>query len=230
MKRFILMVLIISLSLAALVVSIEFNSYNKGFYIKSYEKYEIPKITNKSLDELSSITDDIISYLKADGGDELLSPHFNEREVLHMRDVQNLFDIARLIKTVSLLLIGFSLYYFYRVKQYKLLGKFLSFGLFINHGVFGIIGLLASIDFNKYFNYFHLIFFDNDLWILNPNTDLMIQMLPEDFFMNMAFRILLSFFVLLAILQIVGYFLMKRGNVTYGKHSKKNEGIFYRKK
>ncbi|HLR21044.1 MAG TPA: TIGR01906 family membrane protein [Tissierellaceae bacterium] len=230
MKKIFSIILIISISLSCLAFSIELNSYNKDFYIKSYKKYEVPKITNKSIEDLSEITDDIISYLKNSGGDELLSKHFNEKEVLHMRDVQNLFNISRWVKIIGLIVSGMILYYFYRKKEYISLGKTLFIGLFINHILFGILAILASIDFNRYFTYFHLLFFSNDLWILNPKTDLMIQMLPEEFFMNIAFRIVLSFFILLAILQIVGYLFIKKGRDRNANHIKKNERLFYRKK
>lgn len=73
------------------------------------------------------------------------------------------------------------------------------------------------VDFNRYFTYFHLIFFNNDLWLLNPNTDLLIQMLPEEFFISIFIRIILFFLLNLAIIQIVGYILMKKGKDYNGR-------------
>ncbi len=49
---------------------------------------------------------------------------------------------------------------------------------------FAILAVLAGIistDFNKYFIIFHHIFFNNDLWMLNPDTDLLINIVPEPF-------------------------------------------------
>ena len=43
------------------------------------------------------------------------------------------------------------------------------------------LGALISMDFTKYFTYFHLIFFDNMDWYLNPKTDLLINIVPEVF-------------------------------------------------
>ena len=57
---------------------------------------------------------------------------------------------------------------------------------------FALIAALAAIistDFTKYFVIFHHIFFDNDLWILDPRTDLLINIVPEGFFMDTAARI-----------------------------------------
>ena len=41
--------------------------------------------------------------------------------------------------------------------------------------------------------FFHKIFFDNDLWILDPATDLLINIVPEPFFMDTAARIGVTF-------------------------------------
>ena len=52
-----------------------------------------------------------------------------------------------------------------------------------------VLGLVISTDFTKYFVIFHHIFFNNDLWMLNPDTDLLINIVPEPFFMDTAARI-----------------------------------------
>lgn len=220
MKRLLAIILIISISLSLLVLSIETSSYNKEYFIKSYEKYKIVEITEKSIEELSVITDDIILYLKGHGGDELLNPHFNEREVFHMRDVQDLFDLARAIKYAGLIIAIVILVYFLYKKEFLFIGKTLLYGPFITYILLIVLALLVSTDFNKYFTYFHLVFFTNDLWLLDPKTDLMIQMLPEPFFMGMAIRIVLSFFIYLSILQVVGYLYKRKGLGINEKNNK----------
>ena len=50
-----------------------------------------------------------------------------------------------------------------------------------------------SSNFTAAFNRFHEIFFDNDLWILDPATDLLINIVPEGFFVDTALRIGLLF-------------------------------------
>lgn len=210
MKKALGILLIISISLSFLVISIERNTYNKDYYLDSYKKYEIEEVTGKSMEELGSITDKLILYLKGKGGEELLKPHYNEREILHMIDVINLFNLARMIKYIGLSLSFIILFYFFNRREYNFLEKTLTLGLFSNHIVLILLAFLASTNFNKYFTYFHLIFFDNDLWILNPKTDLLIQMLPEQFFMGIALKILLSFLMYLTIIQILSYFTLDK--------------------
>lgn len=228
MKRLLAIVLIISICLVVLVLSIETSSYYKEYYLKSYEKNNVLEETGRSMDDLEVITQDIILYLKG-GGEELLDRHFNEKEVLHMKDVQVLFDLARTLKYLGLATsIAISTYLVYK-KERNFLGKTLIYGPFILYGLLLALGLIVSTDFNKYFTYFHHIFFTNDLWLLDPRTDLMIQMLPESFFIGMALRIMLSFFIYLSILQIVGYLYKRKGKDLNEKNSRKIKGNIAKK-
>lgn len=52
-----------------------------------------------------------------------------------------------------------------------------------------IFGIWAVIDFNSAFNLFHRMLFTNDLWLLNPETDLLIRICPSSMFANMGLRI-----------------------------------------
>lgn len=221
LKKFLAFILIISISLSLLVLSLEFNTYNKSYYLDSYEKYNVLETTGKSLEQLEVITEDIIEYLKGNGGNELLNPHFNEKEVLHMEDVVQLFDYARIIKYISITISILIIVYFILNKLYRFLAKTLSLGLFLNHAIIIFLIVLISTNFNKYFTIFHEIFFSNDLWILNPNTDLMIQMLPEPFFSTIGLRIGLFFLIFLAIIQIGAYLYIRKG-VKYGGKVRKN--------
>jgi len=211
LKRILLILLVISLSLVSLLIAVEINSFNKEHYIKNYKSYNQVEITGKSLEELMEITDDLFLYLKGKAGDEILEPNFNQREVLHMRDVQVLFKIGYILKYTTLILSIAIIAYFIKIGEKKLLGKYIFRGLFINWALLALLGILIYSDFNKYFTYFHYIFFTNDLWLLNPETDLLIQMLPEEFFYSMATSIGVSFFTIVAIIQGIGYLLSRKG-------------------
>lgn len=203
-------ILIISISLMLMAISIEQNSYNRSYYRESFKKYNVETISNKSMDDLLSIADNIIVYLKNTGGDELLTPYFNEREVLHMQDVQRLFKIVRYIKYIGgVLSICIGLYLF-KINGGLFLSRVLYSGLYWNYIILIVLLFFVYYDFDRYFTYFHLLLFNNNLWILNPDTDLMIQMLPEGFFIGMAIKIMLSFSIYLAIIQVLAYIYKRR--------------------
>lgn len=209
MKKLFLVLLLISLPLYIFLKGIEINVFNKNFYLKSYEKYNVEDVSEKTLKELGSITDDLFMYLKCKGDKELLKPYFNTREIKHMEDVKILFKRGYILKYISFLLSILIILISIKNKVWKM-AKGVFYGIFIWWGLIFLLLLLVLIDFNKYFTYFHTIFFRNDLWILDPNTDLLIQMLPEEFFIAIFIRILLLFFLVLAIIQISCYTIMKK--------------------
>lgn len=209
MKKLFLVLLLISLPLYIFLKGIEINVFNKNFYLKSYEKYNVEDVSEKTLKELGSITDDLFMYLKCKGDKELLKPYFNTREIKHMEDVKILFKRGYILKYISFLLSILIILISIKNKVWKM-AKGVFYGIFIWWGLIFLLLSLVLIDFNKYFTYFHTIFFRNDLWILDPNTDLLIQMLPEEFFIAIFIRILLLFFLVLAIIQISCYTIMKK--------------------
>ncbi len=212
MKRLINVILVISIFLILLVNSIELGAYNKQYYKWAFNKNDTEKVTGKSEEELLNISDDLILYLKSNGNEEVLEKTFNEREVLHMIDVQNLFILARNIRIFSFVIFLICIIYFYKSSKLKNMLRSIYLGL--NFVYIFVIGLFALIytNFNKYFIIFHELLFDNDLWLLDPKTDLMIQMLPEPFFVNMAILIGIILFFSLLITQIISYALFRKLN------------------
>lgn len=211
MKKILIILLIIFLPLYLLLKAVEINAFDMDFYTTSFKKYKVVKVTGKSLQELEDITAELLSYLRGDADERILEKNFNRKEILHMQDVKELFAYGYRLKNISFVLILLSIGVLCYFKYYKTLGKTLFYGPFIWWGMILTLFLLALSDFNKYFTYFHLIFFDNDLWLLNPKTDLLIQMLPQEFFSSIFKNIVLLFLLLLAILQIIGYVVMRKG-------------------
>lgn len=211
MKKLLIVILIIFLPLYFLLKSVEINTFNKSFYLASYEKHNVVEVTGKSIDQLDHITRELHSYIKGESVEEVLKPFFNEREIKHLEDVKVLFKYGFTLKRLSFVLSLFGIIIFLIYKDVAKLGTGLFYGTFIWWGLIVLLFLLSTADFNKYFTYFHLIFFDNDLWILNPERDLLIQILPEEFFISIFRRIVLFFVTTLVIIQLIGYLLMKKG-------------------
>lgn len=73
-----------------------------------------------------------------------------------------------------------------------------------------VLGLVISTDFTKYFVIFHHIFFNNDLWLLDPATDLLINIVPEPFFVDTASYIALVFGISVAVIFGVSRWWLRR--------------------
>lgn len=52
----------------------------------------------------------------------------------------------------------------------------------------GALALWAAADFDGLFMTFHRLAFRNDLWLLNPRTDLLIRLMPEEMFVDLGVR------------------------------------------
>ena len=49
-----------------------------------------------------------------------------------------------------------------------------------------VLAVVAVIDFDALFILFHKVAFTNDLWLLDPRTDMLIRLMPTDFFVTYA--------------------------------------------
>lgn len=209
----------ILLSVATLLTSTEFIAFNMSNYKSSFQKYNISSKTGIDKENLEYVVKDLLSYLQDEKdvldtvtvikGEERVV--FGERERLHMVDVKELFMKGWTIRNTSITILGL-LVLFVIVKD-QLWKRDLSKSLFytgIGNILFvGIFLLLLYFDFSKYFTYFHQIFFNNDLWILNPNTEILIQMVPEGFFYDTAIKIISLFISSISIIGSVGYILYR---------------------
>ena len=194
-----------ALILAWLITSVEVVAYwIPGYYEHEYRKYQVTEDVNMEMDDLLQVTEEMMAYLRGDredlhvmttvGGES--REFFNEREIAHMEDVRGLFIGGMGLRTGALILAAvlIVLIALHRRKEtLYVLARSFQIGSAIIAAAALILGLIMSTDFTRYFTIFHQIFFDNDLWILDPRTDLLINIVPEPFFVDTAARIGLLF-------------------------------------
>ena len=205
----------ISLSIVLLLVSVNIVAFNLNHYKKSFTKYNTAEITGLDSEGLEYIIKDVLEYLKDDR--EKLDTEavikgkkrevFGNREISHMADVKKLFTKGRVLCIVSLMLFLMTNLFIVKTNRHwkKAIPSVLLYITAINISFLFILLLLIRIDFNKYFVYFHNIFFNNDLWKLDPNTSLLILMVPEGFFFDTTVRIIYYFVILLIVSGLLGF-------------------------
>lgn len=128
-----------------------------------------------------------------------LKPAFNEREVAHLVDCFNLFQLLRrvrrrLVPWAVLLIVG-GAYLMRDRRRARRCAWVAPLALLIPLGAFA---LWAAVDFDGAFTFFHRVLFTNDLWLLDPRTDLLIRICPESMFMAMGRMIALRGLIALA--------------------------------
>lgn len=216
-------IFILMFLLVLLLTDVQLIAFNEPYYAEQYEKYQVPQSIGIKMPDLMSATDNMLNYLngKRDNLDfkmyinDVQQEFFSERDKLHMVDVKNLFVKGRLIRNIGFwYCVIFLAFLGYKMKDRRnKLSK-----LFIYTFIAGVVPIIAlvilmNIDFYKYFTIFHEIFFNNDLWQLEPAKDRLINMYPEAFFSGIAFRIAFYYIaelILLLLLGIIGLRYSKR--------------------
>lgn len=183
-------------------------SGNEAYYHRQMIENKIPAETGKSLKELDSISDALRDYLKR-GDAQVLTPHFNRNEVNHMVDVYALFHLMRRLCVAAAVVATTG--FFALAKKFGVKEGLRSIGraALALIATFLILGGIIAMNFTKAWYTFHTLFFSNELWQMDPATDLMIQMLPEAFFFGMVKQIGL---IIAAGLLIMASFAFLKGN------------------
>lgn len=201
-----------------LCISLEIITFSDWVYEYNWTRNQISQNTGIKIDQLNQVSDQIKDYFRDDQeklevllqqpGKEVFNL-FNQKEIDHMVDVKNLIKTTILFERVGLtLLIIFFVFYLFRegyISFYEnlkiiMLVSFLIWSILLFLIVFGMI-----VDFNYTFTLFHKIMFTNDLWILDPNSDFLIMIYPQRFFLEISAAIIILFILINIIIFLSFY-------------------------
>lgn len=182
--------------------------FNHSFYQYEYAKNNQAEVIGMSNDDLMNATDTLLDYLEDKRDDIVVEADvngsvrevFNERETLHMIDVKALCQHAKFCGGILFFIgciLSFILYHqeknqFFSCSLYGMKTALLLMGIFV-----GFLAIYAIADFYDFWMNFHYLFFDNDLFILDPNTSIMINMFPESFFFDLVILIMVVYSIVI---------------------------------
>ena len=166
----------------------------RPFYYAHIGALHLEEQTGLSRAEIRTAYDEMLDYC-------LGAPEFStgvlkwsESGKSHFTDVRGLFllDLRLFFAAAAAILFLVVLSRLCRRSFAPLLGRGPGFwagaGL---GGAFLIVGGLAALDFDRAFVVFHTLFFPGkDNWLFDPDTDEIINILPQQFFMDCAILIL----------------------------------------
>ncbi len=188
---------ILCLPLLLLSASLGWAVNSHWLYKAGFEKYNISQRTGLARSELDKVATGLISYFNSDGEyisltvikDDQPFELFNEKEVIHLKDVKGLIWLDYWVLLVTLI---YALTYtvvslFWRNGKYRRrLAKGVLWGSGITLGLMLALGLGTLLNFKWLFLGFHLISFTNELWLLDPTKDYLIMLFPQGFFYDTA--------------------------------------------
>jgi integral membrane protein (TIGR01906 family) len=142
---------------------------------------------------------------------------FSEKENAHMADVKGIVTTLKIIRwagggaAVGALAL---LYLKSREKKSQFLGSVVrGFALAALCLLLAATGLAiwGAVNFDGLFVTFHKAVFRNDLWLLNPNTDLLLALMPLNFFIWYAGEMLKSMLPVLGMMLLIIIAFLKNG-------------------
>lgn len=199
---------------------------NESRYLAFYEEYRIEERTGLTPKGATDALMALVDYMEGDRDSIQLTVEeygvpvemYSEDEIHHMVDVYYLyqgfamFQPAGIVCAAIILLIG------RYAKKNALpnipLRSFLyGLGLFVLMG--GGLALWAVLDFTSFWTAFHLAFFSNDLWLMDPRVSRMIRICPEHLFSGIAGRMAAKTAAMLGVICVA--------LITYSRQTRKKE-------
>ena len=136
-------------------------------------------------------------------------PIFSDKESLHLADVKGLVTALKIIRwtgggiVLAVLLVLYlksaenrELFLSEAVRGFALSALFLLL-------IAAILAVWGALNFRGLFWTFHQIAFSNDLWLLDPSTDLLVALMPLPFFTWYAGEMLKSMLPVLGVMLLV---------------------------
>jgi len=186
-----------------IILSVYFTLLFKPLYYIDINVLNIEQSSNINKKELKANYDYVITYLtqNASEGFNLPTLPSSAHGKIHFKEVKILFDKLKVMLIFSILIsvIGILIN-----KRRKTIRYFLTSSNFLI--VIPIILLIPFlVNFDKSFTTFHHIFFNNDYWLFDIQSDPIITILPQTFFFHCAILTI----ILIAISSTVLRFIYK---------------------
>jgi len=195
-----------SLIISALYASIALFAFNINFYKSEYIKNDTYSVVRMEESDLIGVTEHMIKYLH--GGEKDLQIQttvndeargfFSEIELDHMVDVLFILFVIQVLAIISIVCLIVFIPIIALTKSFRLMLKTVLITILSFAGLMLILTAVSAINFDAVFVLFHEIFFNNDKWILNPAVDLLINIVPFQFFVDIALYAAISFLSMLA--------------------------------
>ncbi|MGI6620536.1 MAG: DUF1461 domain-containing protein [Bacillota bacterium] len=243
--------LVLGLTGLNVLLSVQAVALDMDFYMSTWTELDIPGSAGMSLDDLRLTGERLLGYFVGSEATPQVTavvegahrPVFREHEIEHLRDVRHLFRLGFRAKRVcwAMVLTGVLLagwqsgvpgHHEQRDKRRYLYSLSLGLGDLISRSlkVAGLVLVAATVllsvpallDFTRWWTGFHLITFDNDLWRLDPRSDWLIKIFPEEFFSAAVTRIGLYSAAVTAAYIVIGMLLrFSISNISpdYGKYN-----------
>jgi integral membrane protein (TIGR01906 family) len=187
---------VFAVPIALITTTVRVAVSEKAFYDYGVQGYGTEQTSNIPVSELTRANGHVRDYLVSPDAGPLAvtvtdnagvtGPLFNARETVHLADVRSLVQLMFKIQLLSVALLLTLAAAMVILWPTRVLAAAVFWGGLLTTTVIGIAGAVALRGFDAAWTQFHHLAFTNSSWQLNPLTDHLIQMYPDQFWQDVA--------------------------------------------
>ena len=183
-----------------LLSNVRIAATDEAVFHYGFSAYNVPAVTGLERPQLDRAAHEIVQYFTSGDPTSLLDirvttpggesqPLYNEREIIHMRDVKQMFQFFFRMHEVAFAYIVVyvaGVYLWSREQSLRRLARQAVTAGMITAVALGLAAVAMLIGFDQLFVAFHVLSFSNDFWQLDPATDRLVQMFPLNFWFDVS--------------------------------------------
>lgn len=176
---------------AAVVITLNF----RPLYVYNMKELQLDKAVGMTEEAILKQYDALISYNQIWGEKELVFPDLvsSDNGLTHFKEVKVIFMVFEWMAAASLIFAAAGIFFFRQKRRERdkegQEKRYLLYAAALSIGLPAVIGVFIAISWERVFVVFHEIMFKNDYWIFSPETDPIINLLPDRYFMHCAILI-----------------------------------------
>lgn len=201
MKKISNLILAFLMSLFIITSIVKFTVVFKPLYYFDIKHLNIPILSGMSEEEIKLNYDYLIKYNTSYRDYEFNMPTLKSsiQGKIHFEEVRDVFKVLNKINIISGVISVLGIYIVLKKKEIKIIKYTGIISILIP--IFLVIPI--TIQFEKSFEIFHRLIFNNDYWIFDPSKDPVINMLPAEFFLHCGVVILIGILIFSSIILTI---------------------------
>jgi integral membrane protein (TIGR01906 family) len=188
---------ILCLPLLLLTAGLRLPASSAWLYYSLFNKYQVGTTTGLDAGALKAAAHGMVGYFNS--GDEYIGltvikdgqpfALFNQREIVHLKDVKGLFQLdLRVFQVTAAFALVYAICGVVGGRRRRApLAKAALYGALLTLGLMLVMGVGMLFDFDSLLWRFHLVSFANDFWLLDPTRDYLIMLITHGFMYDAAF-------------------------------------------
>ena len=207
--NFLKVFLILILPFLIFLLVFNFASLSDSFFTKKFSEYGV----NNKFPDAGAMHQKVINFIE--GKSDELPSDFNDREKQHLLDVKKVISaltitlyimvgLFLLLLVISAFTLKFNSYII------NFVGRVMVWGGVLTVALAALLFLFITFDFCSTFESIHQMFFQKGTYMFDPAKEAMVNLYPEQLFMDLGIRISAWIIISAILIILIGLYLVLR--------------------